>query len=121
MYSQHKNQTILLTVALFFLLIGPFIVLPYSLFLEFAIKSGNILDFILFVSNMGTIILIIITDAIQLKFGIRAKSIYALASPIGGAIISASFISSNLDATKQNAVDWHGREYTVKRDQHPIS
>lgn len=121
MYSQHKNQTILLTVALFFLLIGPFIVLPYSLFLEFAIKSGNILDFILFVSNMGTIILIIITDVIQLKFGIRAKSIYALASPIGGAIISASFISSNLDATKQNAVDWHGREYTVKRDQHPIS
>jgi hypothetical protein len=79
------------------------------------------LDFILFVSNLGTIVLIIITDALQLKFGIREKSVYALGSLIGGAIISASFISSNLDATKQNSVDWHGREYTVKRDQHPIS
>ena len=122
MYSQHKNQTILLTIALFFLLIGPFIVLPYSLFLVInAIKLVNILDFILFASNLGSIVLIIITDAVQLKFGIGEKSIYALASPIGGAVISASFISSNLDANKQNAVNWHGRGYTVKRDQQPIS
>ena len=122
MYLQHKNQTILLTIALFFLLIGPFIVLPYSLFLVInAIKLVNILDFILFASNLGSIVLIIITDAVQLKFGIGEKSIYALASPIGGAVISASFISSNLDANKQNAVYWHGRGYTVKRDQHPIS
>ncbi|HEY7081631.1 MAG TPA: glycosyltransferase family 2 protein [Nitrososphaeraceae archaeon] len=122
MYSQHKNQTILLTIALFFLLIGPFIVLPYSLFLVInAIKLVNILDFILFASNLGSIVLIIITDAVQLKFGIGEKSIYALASPIGGAVISASFISSNLDANKQNAVNWRGRGYTVKRDQHPIS
>jgi len=122
MYSQHKNQTILLTIALFFLLIGPFIVIPYSLFLVInAIKLVNILDFILIASNLGSIVLIIITDAVQLKFGIGEKSIYALASPIGGAVISASFISSNLDANKQNAVNWHGRGYTVKRDQHPIN
>jgi hypothetical protein len=75
---------------------------------------------ILVLSNLGTIVLIIITDAVQLKFGIHEKSIYAFASPVGGAVISASFISSNLDANKRNAVDWHGREYTVNRDQHPI-
>jgi hypothetical protein len=79
-----------------------------------------LLFFILILSNLGTIVLIIITDAVQLKFGIREKLIYAFASPVGGAVISASFISSNLDANKQNAVDWHGREYTVNRDQHPI-
>ena len=121
MYCQHKNQTILLTVALFFLLIEPLIILPYSVFLIFnAYNLENLLFFILILSNLGTIILIIITDAVQLKFGIREKLIYAFASPVGGAVISASFISSNLDANKRNAVDWHGREYTVNRDQHPI-
>lgn len=61
------------------------------------------------------------TDAIQLKFGIHEKAIYALASPLGGVVISTSFISSTLDANKRNAVNWRGREYTVNRDQHPIS
>lgn len=61
------------------------------------------------------------TDAIQLKFGIHEKAIYALASPLGGAIISTSFISSTLDANKRNAVNWRGREYTVDKDQHPMS
>ena len=121
MYSQHKNRTILLTVALLFLLIGPFIILPYSIFLILnAYNLERLLFFILISSDLGTIVLIILTDAVQLKFGIREKLIYAFASPVGGAVISASFISSNLDANKQNAVDWHGREYTVNRDQHPI-
>ncbi|MFZ0326931.1 MAG: glycosyltransferase family 2 protein [Nitrososphaeraceae archaeon] len=122
MYSQHKNQTILLTVAIFFLLIEPFIILPYTLLLLFFYYSlANLFLFILIFLNLGTISLIIMTDAIQLKFGIHEKAIYALASPLGGVVISTSFISSTLDANKRNAVNWRGREYTVNRDQHPIS
>jgi glycosyltransferase involved in cell wall biosynthesis len=122
MYSQHKNQTILLTVAIFFLLIEPFIILPYMLLLLFFYHNlANLFLFILIFLNLGTISLIIMTDAIQLKFGIHEKAIYALASPLGGAVISTSFISSTLDANKRNAVNWRGREYTVNRDQHPIS
>jgi chlorobactene glucosyltransferase len=122
MYSQHKNQTILLTIAIFFLLIEPFIILPYMLLLLFFYHNlANLLLFILIFLNLGTISLIILTDAIQLKFGIHEKAIYALASPLGGAVISTSFISSTLDANKRNAVNWRGREYTVNRDQHPIS
>jgi glycosyltransferase involved in cell wall biosynthesis len=122
MYSQHKNETILLTVAIFFLLIGPFIILPYTLLLlSFYYSLANLFLFILIVLTLGTISLIIMTDAIQLKFGIHEKAIYALASPLGGAVISTSFISSTLDANKRNAVNWRGREYTVDRDQHPMS
>ena len=121
MYSQNKNQTILLTIATFFLLTEPFIILPYSLFLTcYAYNLENLFFYILILTNLGTVILIIITDAVQLKLGIKERTIYALASPIGGAVISASFISSNLDANKRNAVNWHGRKYTVNRDQHPI-
>jgi chlorobactene glucosyltransferase len=122
MYSQHKNETILLTVAIFFLLIEPFIILPYTLLLLFYYYNlANLFLFILIFLNLGTISLIIMTDAIQLKFGIHEKAIYALASPLGGAVISTSFISSTLDANKRNAVNWRGREYTVDRDQHPMS
>jgi len=47
--------------------------------------------------------------------------LYALASPLGGALISFCFISSIIDAKKRGAISWRDRKYTIDGDQHPFN
>jgi hypothetical protein len=56
----------------------------------------------------------------QSKFGIFQNPLYALASPLSGALISFSFISSILDAKKKGAINWRDRQYTINEYQHPL-
>jgi chlorobactene glucosyltransferase len=118
-YSQDKTSASLMTIAVFFLLLEPFLSLLYAL--EVYTKGSNIIiNEVLLGINIATIAIIVLANAIQLKFGIFQNPLYALGSPISAAIVSLSFISSLLDAKKIGAVNWRDRLYTIRKNQHPL-
>jgi chlorobactene glucosyltransferase len=118
-YSQDKNRASLMAVAVFFLLFEPFLLFPYSSLMYRAVN--DLLSQILMDMNVATIVVIFLANAIQSKFGLFQNPLYALASPLGGALISFCFISSIIDAKKRGAVSWRDRQYTIDGSQHPFN
>jgi hypothetical protein len=110
-----------MSVAVFFLLFVPFLLIPYSL-VSFTISTSIdlLIARILLYVIIATDILILLTNAIQSRLALFQNPIYALGSPASGAIISLSFISSIIDAKKIGAVNWRNRIYTVKENQNPL-
>ncbi|MFL6327965.1 MAG: glycosyltransferase [Nitrososphaeraceae archaeon] len=117
-HSQNKIAASTMTIAVFFLLFEPFLLVPYSLVLY--LQSDDFVSQIMFDINLGTVCIIILANAIQSKFGVFQNPFYALASPLSAAIISLSFIASILSAKKAGAVNWRDRRYTVRESQHPL-
>jgi chlorobactene glucosyltransferase len=121
LYSQHKTKTSLMIIAVFFLLFEPFIILPYSSLLLF-FGDNHLIIYILGYVNVLTILLIVLSNVIHSKLSLNQSPIYALASPLAGAIISFAFISSIIDAKKIGAVTWRNRQYTInEHQQHPLN
>jgi hypothetical protein len=73
------------------------------------------------VSNVIASATIMLSSVIQLRFIVFQNPLYALASPLGGAIISLSFITSIIDAKKKGTVSWRGRQYVLNEKQHPFN
>lgn len=123
LYSQHKTKTSLMIIAVFFLLLEPFIVMPYSSLLFFFGDNRDLVDYILVYVNVMTIFLIILSNVVHSKLSLSQNAIYALASPLAAAVISFSFISSIIDAKKTGAVTWRDRQYTINKhqQQHPLN
>jgi chlorobactene glucosyltransferase len=117
-HSQSKIGATMMTVAVFFLLLEPFLLLAYSA--PQHIVSNDLASQVLFYINLGTVCIIILANAIQSKLGVFQNPFYALASPLSAAIISVCFISSILSATKTGSVNWRDRRYTVHQNQHPL-
>jgi chlorobactene glucosyltransferase len=122
-YSQNKNGTILITAAIFFLLLGPFILLPLSIWLSFSLSwvfpklntadNLHMLDMILTTICVSTVVLMFVCSTVQSRLGMFQSSIYALCCPLAVSIISSSFVSSLIEARKGGVVKWRGREYHV--------
>jgi hypothetical protein len=110
-----------MAIAIFFLLFEPFLLLPYSLLLFLNVARDDIFSLILIVSDAMASAIIILSSVIQLRFSIFQNPLYALASPLGGAIISLSFITSIIDAKKKGTVSWRGRHYALNEKQHPFN
>ena len=117
-HSQSKIGASMMTVAVFFLLFEPFLILPYSLVLY--LQSDEVVIQVLLNINLGTLGIIILANAIQSKYCVLQNPFYALASPLSAAIISISFVASIVDAKKTGAVNWRERTYTIRENQHPL-
>ena len=116
-YYQDKRGAVLMAAAVFFIMLEPFLLIPYS----YAASGWGPISMALWILNCATVLIVILTVAIQCKKGILENPIYALASPLGGLIISAGFISALVDAGKKDSVTWRDRKYTVSSEQHPLS
>ncbi|HZA07490.1 MAG TPA: glycosyltransferase [Nitrososphaeraceae archaeon] len=116
--SQNIREASLMTIAIFFLLLEPFLLISYSLMIYHRIS--DIVSQLMWDINLITIAIVTLASAIQSKFAVFQNPLYALACPLGGAIISLCFLSSILDAKKVGAVNWRGRKYTINENQHPL-
>lgn len=121
LYNQKRKRASLMAIAIFFLLFEPFLLLPYSLLLFLNVARDDIFSLILIVSDTMASAIIILSSVIQLRFSVFQNPLYALASPLGGAIISLSFITSIIDAKKKGTVSWRGRHYALNEKQHPFN
>jgi chlorobactene glucosyltransferase len=117
LYQRERTNALLMTVSSFLLLLLPFILLPFLLFsttttsitLSTDDSYYSVNDFMLLI-DITTIALLFSTSAIQSKYTLFQNTLYIVGSPLAGVIIFFSFVSSILDATKKNAVNF----YTIK-------
>ena len=117
LYYQNRSGAHMMATAVFFILFAPFALLPY---LPAAALANNVSFQILLGLQLAAIALIIATTAVQCRLGVFESPVYALASPLGGALISFGFLSAIADARKKGSVSWRDRQYTVSKNQHPI-
>jgi hypothetical protein len=118
LYYQDKVGAALMTLAVFFILLVPFVSLPYTLFASGV--AGNISAGILVIIQTATVLLIIVTTAIQCVKGVYENPVYALAAPLSGALVSFGFLSAIIGARRKRSVNWRDRQYTISENQHPI-
>jgi glycosyltransferase involved in cell wall biosynthesis len=129
LYYQDKSHAALVTIAVFFLLLSPFLLPAFSISYIAVTVNGNynsISDFrtqdvVLLGFSLMAIALVILSSAIQSKYVLFNSPIYSLGAPIGSFIISLGFISSIIDARKKGIVKWKGRKYAISNTtQHPL-
>lgn len=129
LYHQDRINAFLITIATFFLLQMPFILISFSVFSLSSSTISNVYlgesnkvlgDPIFLLVNLMTIALVVLSSAIQSKYVLFNSLLYSLASPIASSIICFGFISSIIDARKKEIIKWRGRGYTIDTSQHPL-
>ena len=118
LYYQDKVGAGLMTLAVFFILLVPFLTVPYTVFASGL--AGNISAGILMIVQLSAVILIVATTALQCARGVNENPLYALAAPLSGALVSFGFLSAIVGARRKRSVNWRDRQYTISENQHPI-
>lgn len=121
-YYQNRSGAYLMVIAVFFILFAPFALLPYlpAAAAASANNINNISFQLLLGIQLAAIALIFVATAVQCKLGVFESPLYALASPLSGALVSFGFLSAIVDAGNGGTVSWRDRQYTVSENQHPI-
>ncbi len=122
LYKREKIKASLMVVATFLLLIYSLIVLPFSITMALDEKDVNLtinnysLDLILLFLTIMSILLLIITNILQLKYTIFQNSLYSLSFPLAGSFVFIAFLSSIINSGKKDVINWRGRRYTIKEN-----
>lgn len=119
LYHQDRVGANLIVVAVFFILFAPFVFLAYSVPALVVLNGGiaGLAGQVLIAVQAATIANLILATAVQSRFGVFQSAAYALGAPIGGTLIYLAFASAIVDARKEGAVNWRGRQYTVSEKQ----
>lgn len=117
-YTRNRYATVFMTVAVIFLLLLPFILMPFSVVFYALSKNGdrdNVHVVAAVVASAGAlgVALIFLCAAVQSKLGVFQSPLYALCCPLAAVIICSCFLSSLYDATKSGSIKWRGRQYIV--------
>jgi glycosyltransferase involved in cell wall biosynthesis len=119
LYHQDKRGAHLIAAAVFFILFAPFLFVAYSIPV-LALADGGLsapTAIALVTVQALTIAVLVLTTAVQSRFGVFQSAAYALGAPVGGALIYFGFASAIVDARKKDAVSWRDRSYTVTEKQ----
>jgi cellulose synthase/poly-beta-1,6-N-acetylglucosamine synthase-like glycosyltransferase len=120
LYHQDHTGAHLIAAAVFFIMFAPFLFLAYTVPAFAFVPSGGLAGLsatVLAGVHAATILMLLMTTAIQSKHGVMQSPAYALGSPLSGALIYLGFASAIVDARKKDAVSWRGRQYTVSEKQ----
>lgn len=122
LYKREKIKASLMVVATFLLLIYSLIVLPFSITMALDEKDVTLtinnysLDLILLFLTIMSILLLIITNVLQLKYTIFQNSLYSLSFPLAGSFVFIAFLSSIINSGKKDVINWQGRRYSIKEN-----
>jgi chlorobactene glucosyltransferase len=119
LYHQGHKDAHMVAVAVFFIMFAPFLFMAYSIPVFMLALDGVVgaSATILLGINAVAIGLLLTTTAIQSKLGVLQSPLYALGSPLSGALIYFGFASAIVDARKTGSVRWRDRQYTVSEKQ----
>ncbi len=110
MFKESKINALLVTIAVFFILLFPFICIPFSLTYLSLFYPFTIL---LLIFNIITVLVLMITTFFQNKYLLSQKQIYGLCSPVGALIINAGFITGIFKSVRKGSVNWRDRIYMI--------
>jgi chlorobactene glucosyltransferase len=115
-HRQHKINTLPLTaIATFFLLIGPYILVPFSILLSMPLNSlSEKWGLALLTINLIILVLMVSVSAIPSSIDLFRNLVYTLASPMASLIIFGGLIVSIVNSKKKGIVNWKGRQCVVQ-------
>lgn len=113
-FNENRIKYTLLSVALFFLLIFPFLMFFISLTLIVILPSA--FDFVVLFITGSTLFILVITNLIQLNSTLLANKIYSLGALVGAIIIVSRFLVRLLSPNR-SLVNWRDRLYKISSDQ----
>jgi hypothetical protein len=119
LYKREKIKAFMMVVATFFLLIYSLIVLPFLItivldekYVTMTISNYSLILILLFLTVMS-ILLLIITNVLQLKYAVFQNSLYSLSFPLAGSFVFIAFLSSIISSGKKDVIKWRGRRYSI--------
>lgn len=110
LYLQNGKIAIGIFFAVLFLLFIPFPILATSIL----IPSENISSKILCISAAISSALIYIGAIIEVRVGLKLKTIYSLFAPLGSLTVVLGFLSGLIEAKGTSSISWRGRNYSMK-------
>jgi chlorobactene glucosyltransferase len=119
LYHRDKVQAYSIAIATLFLLLLPFVLLPFLVVLfslnDYNSNKKDLLPWsqLLLYFDLMIVTLVFLSSAVQLKSVLFYSPIYSLGSWLASIVISLTFISSIIDARKKETVIWRGRAYTI--------
>jgi len=116
LHLQKKKSAMMVTAFIFFILLEPFLILPFTLLYFGDFLLGGVLLTI----NLVTIFLLLTCSVVQSHFGLLQKSIYGLGFVIGCTVITLCFLISAFDSKGNKVVKWRDRSYFIDTKQHPF-
>ena len=115
LFKENRLKSTLLSIALFFLLIFPFVMFFLSLTLLGI--HPNAFDFVVLLLTGSTLLILVLTNLIQLRSTLLSKKIYSLAGIVGATIIVSRFFWRLLISKRKSIVKWRDRLYKIPSNQ----
>jgi len=116
LHLQKKKSAMMVTAVIFFILLEPFLILPFTL-----LYFGDfLLEGVLLTINLVTIFLLLTCSVVQSHFGLLQNSIYGLGFVLGCTVITLCFLISAFDSKGNKVVKWRDRSYFIDTKQHPF-
>ena len=116
LHLQKKKSAMMVTAFIFFILLEPILILPFTLLYFGDFLLGGLLLTI----NLVTIFLLLTCSVVQSHFGLLQKSIYGLGFVLGCTVITLCFLISAFDSKGNKVVKWRDRSYYIDTKQHPF-
>ena len=123
LYKREKIKAFMMVVATFLLLIYSLILLPFLITMTLDKKDVTVtisnysLDLILLFLTVMSILLLIITNILQLKYAVFQNSLYSLSFPLAGSFVFIAFLSSIINSGKKDVIKWRGRRYSIHKNK----
>jgi chlorobactene glucosyltransferase len=115
LYKKEKIKASMMAFTTFVLLLFPLIMLPFSIINSINdgqkdVVNNQIMSFLTIMS----ILLLVITSVLQLKYALFQNPVYSIAFPLSGSFVFIAFLSSIISASQKDAVSWQGRKYSIR-------
>ena len=115
LFKEKRLEASLLSIALFFLLLFPALIFPLSLISS--INNQNLINYGISLLSGLILVILLITNIIQIQKTLFFNKIYSIGFIIGGAIIVTRFINRLIKSNTKSIINWRDRIYTLSTDQ----
>lgn len=115
LFKEKRLEASLLSIALFFLLLFPILIFPLSLISN--INHPNLINFGISLLSGLILVILLITNLIQIQQTLFFNKIYSIGFIIGGAIIVTRFINRLIKSNTKSIINWRDRVYILSTDQ----
>jgi chlorobactene glucosyltransferase len=115
LFKEKRFKASLLSISLFFLLLFPSVIFPFSLISD--INNPSLMSLGISWLAGFTLVIMFITNLIQIKTTLSFNKIYSIGFLIGSIIIVTRFFNRLIKSNRQNKINWRDRIYTLSSDQ----
>jgi glycosyltransferase involved in cell wall biosynthesis len=116
-----KINAYLMVIATFLLLLLPLIVLPFSISMvlqqEHITYNMTSLSLVLLSVTITSMLLLIITSILELKYSILQNPLYSFGFPLACSFVFIAFLTSIINSGSKDAINWKDRRYTIKENE----